>query len=609
MIPFRDLPIRRKVASVVILTSAIALLLTSAAFITYEWSTFRGAALINLTTVGRIVADNSTAALRFRNQEDVQTTLATLRAEPDIVSAAIYDVAGQPVAIYLNGRPIPPTLDQIPPDLHRFADGHLVVYQPISHDHRSLGTLRIESSLAAMQRRFLLYAGIVVFILLTSSLVAFALSSRLQERITAPVQELARTAQAITAQGDYSRRALRYGNDELGALTDAFNQMLDEIKEREARLTASEERLRVALAAAEMGTWRYNPEKRESFVDDNLRRIFGLPAGNGTAQGEEMLAQIHPEDRAPMRAALDRALQGPEAQYFHEYRVLRPDGSLRWVRDRGRVVRRGDGTVDYMTGALVDITDRKEGEQEIQRLNTGLERRVAERTAELAQANKELEAFTYSVSHDLRGPLRHIAGYAELLLEDNTSQLSADAKSSISRITRAADKLSRLVDSLLNLSRIGRQTVVVQPTKLDDLVDAAWRELESDTRERKIEWQREPLPTVPCDPALMGIVFANLLSNALKYTRPRATTVVTIGTEVEAGRRVVFIRDNGVGFDPRFKSKLFGVFERLHNAADFEGTGVGLASVDRIIRKHGGKIWAEGEIDHGATFYFTLPGM
>lgn len=609
MIPFRDLPIRRKVASVVILTSAIALLLTSAAFMTYEWSTFRSSALINLTTVGRIVADNSTAALRFRNQEDVQTTLATLRAEPDIVSAAIYDVAGQPVAIYLNGRAIPPKLEEIPPGQHRFAGGHLVVFQPISHDHRSLGTLRIESSLAAMQRRFLLYAGIVVLILLTSSLVAFALSSRLQERITAPVRELARTAQAITAQGDYSRRALRYGNDELGALTDAFNQMLDEIKEREARLTASEERLRVALAAAEMGTWRYNPEKRESIVDDNLRRIFGLPAGNGTVQGDEMLAQIHPEDRTPVRAALDRALADPEAQYFYEYRVLRPDGGLRWVRDRGRVVRRGDGTVDYVTGALVDITDRKEAEEEILRLNTGLERRVAERTAELAQANKELEAFTYSVSHDLRGPLRHIAGFAELIQEDNTSQLSADAKSSISRITHAADKLSRLVDSLLNLSRIGRQTVVMQQTKLDDLVDAALRELESDTHQRKIEWQREPLPTVNCDPALIGIVFTNLLSNALKYTRPRATTVVTIGTQVEAGRQVVFIRDNGVGFDPHFKSKLFGVFERLHNAADFEGTGVGLASVDRVIRKHGGKIWAEGEVDRGATFYFTLPGM
>jgi signal transduction histidine kinase len=169
--------------------------------------------------------------------------------------------------------------------------------------------------------------------------------------------------------------------------------------------------------------------------------------------------------------------------------------------------------------------------------------------------------------------------------------------------------LTSLVDSLLNLSRVGRQPLTLVKIRLDDVLKAAWRELESETKDRKVEWQRSPLPTVDCDVGLMHIVFQNLLSNALKYSRTRNVAIITTGTLVENGRTVVFIQDNGVGYDPRFQEKLFGVFERLHGGTTFEGTGVGLAIVDRIIRKHGGRIWAKGEVDKGATFFFTLPGM
>ena len=609
MTPFRDQPIRRKVALVILLTSTIVLLLTATAFLTYEWATFRGAALSNLTTLGRVIADNTTAALRFGNETDVRETIATLRREPDIVSVAVFDARGTVIAFYSTHRRQPPSLAAMPEAGHLFADGHLQVFLPVVHNQRAVGTLFIESSLAAMQQRFILYAGIVLLVLVTSSLVAFVLSSRLQERITEPIRELAQTAQAVASGGDYRIRATRYGNDELGALTDAFNRMLDEITERERRLSASEERLRVALAAADMGTWRYDPRRRESIVDENFRRIFGLPAGHGVAPGAEMMARIFADDRAAVTATLERVLLAAGDQFALEYRVVRGDGALRWVRDRGRVIRQADGSVDYVTGALVDITERKGAEEEIRRLNADLERRVADRTQELERANRELEAFTYSVSHDLRGPLRHISGYAEMVREDAASQLSEEAKPCLVRIENAARRLTTLVDSLLHLSRIGRKPLTLAAVALDDTATTALRELEADAKNRRVEWHRAPLPVVNADPALLHLVFVNLLSNALKYTRPRSPAVITIGTETRDGQRAVFVRDNGVGFNPKLKEKLFGVFERLHSAAEFEGNGVGLATVERIVRKHGGRIWADAAVGEGATFYFTLPGM
>jgi light-regulated signal transduction histidine kinase (bacteriophytochrome) len=306
--------------------------------------------------------------------------------------------------------------------------------------------------------------------------------------------------------------------------------------------------------------------------------------------------------------ALNQALQQPDAHYACDYRVRSASG-IRWVRDRGRVVRAADGSVDYITGAVVDITERKHSEEEIKRLNADLEQRVTERTAQLEQSNRELEAFTYSVSHDLRGPLRHMSGYAEIVHDDPASKLSDEARTCLGRISGAATRLTRLVDSLLNLSRVGRQQLVLQRTRLDDLVTAALRELEAETKNRQVEWHRQRLPIVDCDPSLMHLVFVNLLSNALKYSRPREVALIHIGMQVENGETAIVVRDNGVGFDPRFQSKLFGVFERLHSASAFEGTGVGLATVDRVIRKHGGRIWARSAVNEGATFYFTLKGM
>jgi signal transduction histidine kinase len=251
--------------------------------------------------------------------------------------------------------------------------------------------------------------------------------------------------------------------------------------------------------------------------------------------------------------------------------------------------------------------ERKRAEEEIRRLNRELEHRVAQRTAQLLAANKELEAFSYSVSHDLRAPLRHIEGYVGMLQRATRGVLDEKAERYLETIGAASVEMGQLIDDLLAFSRSGAETVSEVEVDLTPLLDEVIQRMQMGTRDRNITWNILPLPTVIGDPAMLRQVLANLLDNAVKYSRGRDHALIEVGSAGEEdGRCIVFVRDNGAGFDMRQYDKLFGVFRRLHRAEDFEGTGIGLATVRRIIERHGGRAWAEGEVDGGATFFFTL---
>jgi signal transduction histidine kinase len=253
------------------------------------------------------------------------------------------------------------------------------------------------------------------------------------------------------------------------------------------------------------------------------------------------------------------------------------------------------------------IRARAQAEQEVKQLNADLGRRVRQRTAELEDMNRELEAFSYSVSHDLRAPLRHLDGFSRILQQTYGQQLPEGAQHYLERIRSAAKHMSELVEDLLQLARVGRHTTRRESQPLRALVDEARKEIEPECVERDIRWEVGKLPDLDVDPGLFRLVFTNLFSNAVKFTRDRKPAIIEVGCFDGNGMSVIFVRDNGAGFDPHHADKLFGVFQRLHRQDEFEGTGIGLATVHRIVQKHGGRVWAESELNQGACFYISVP--
>jgi len=431
----------------------------------------------DLTALADVLGRNSTAALKFDDQAAAENILLALQEKPHVIGACLYAQDGRRFAKYVRQGTQPSFPARVAGDGHRFEPDRFILFRPIHLDKKAVGTVYLEADLGELNARVKSFVGIATMVLCAATAITIVLSFWLQRLISRPILNLADTARIVREQRNYSVRAPGHEHNEIGLLTDSFN---------------------------------------------------------------EMLAQIQMQNNALCRA------------------------------------------------------------------HDELERRVQERTAELSTANKELEAFCYSVSHDLRAPLRGLDGFSHALLEDYGDQLDEPGRDMLHRIHQASRRMDRLIDDLLDLSRVSRSALRREPVDLSGLARDVAGELGKRDPQRHVEVRIADDLQAEGDPRLLRVALENLLGNAWKYTAKRPQAMIEFGRNEANGNSSFFVRDDGVGFDMQYVDKLFAPFQRLHGTNEFPGTGIGLATVQRIIQRHGGRVWAQAEVNKGATFHFTL---
>ncbi len=471
---WRAFSFKQKLTLMMLSTIASGVVLIGLFFVTYERVHMRDQLEHEIEVVTRVAIAQLTAALMFDDVKTLQESVNGLRFDSTVEVACIYGSDGK-----LKVRSFPgennPVSCPVGPDTitSGFVDDHYQVKKSIYMDDTRLGSLYVRANLDYVEHHMRRYVYMMLTALAVTSVVSLLVALWLQQSITQSITRLAETASRIAHQNDYSLRAEKTSDDEIGQTVDAFNQML---------------------------------------------------------------------------AAIERS------------------------------------------------------DKELKQNKAELETIVGERTAELRTANRELEAFSYSVSHDLRSPLRAIDGFSQALLEEYNDALDDVGRSYLERVRAATQRMGLLIDSLLRLSRVTRQEIVLEATDLSGMVREIVRDLQEEETGRKVSVQIQEGMIANCDAKLMRIALTNLIDNAWKYSAKQPEATISVGCD----QRVYFVRDNGAGFDMRYADKLFGAFQRLHTKEEFEGTGVGLATVARVIHRHGGDIWAESEPGKGATFFFTL---
>lgn len=495
---------------------------------------------------------------------------------------------------------LPPPLQ----DLRKALDQPVLHMQrPVTLAGQQMGVLRfgLSTEIIASARGKLLQQGLLIASV--EVVITFLLLSVLGFWLTKSLSRLIAGSQAIAA-GRYDQPVPVSGDDEIAQLSRQFNQMAESIQQKMQELSANESEYRALFEQAAIGIGHVRlTDYGWSRVNSRLAHILGCDEPH--LLGQPFMRLFQPEDLPVVERARIQLDDGTLDMFEKDMQLQCPDGATIWVRVTASLHRNPRGVPQYYIVLIQDETDRKEAEAALAHYQGHLEELVANRTNALAAANRELESFSYSVSHDLKAPLRSIDGFSQILAEDYADRLDEAGQDYLARIRRGVKNMANLTDSLLALAKVGRAECRVESFDFSALVSGTVEEQMIAHPGRKVQVTVQPGMNMCADVALMRIVMQNLLDNAWKYTGKATQPVVEIGTFSVQGNQVYFVRDNGAGFNPAHLSRLFGVFQRLHTAEEFPGTGVGLATVQRIIHRHGGRIWAEAEPDKGACFYFT----
>jgi PAS domain S-box-containing protein len=504
---FRDLPIKRKVIAVIMLTTVLVLFLTAAAFAAYDLASHRRMVGRHFHSAGALLADNVAEALHRSSPADAENVLSALRANPQVLRAAVYDPSGKPVARYparesVGAFPLKPS-----PPGSTYRGDRFTLFVPVPGTGTQPAILYLEARVRSIPERLISYSEIALVVLAGSALVAFFISRSLQRHISEPVLNLAETARAISEHGDLSVRGEPKGADEFGILTAAFNDMLQRLEEAERAHSF----LAAIVESSDAAIIGKSLDGRIVSWNQGAERLFGYTAAEMVGTPVHRLLSA---DRPGEEFRILSAARNGQVCHYETIRI-RKDGQPVTVSMIVSPIRDRLGRVIGVSSVLRDISERKRAQEQILKLNAELEQRVQARTAELTAANRELEAFTYSVAHDLRAPLRHIEAFSRILEEEVATGLDDEALQYLAGIRQGARNMAQLVDDLLNLTRVGRTELQRQPCPLGPLIDECLAELAREALGRRIEWRIRPLPVLDCDYRLMKQVLANLLSNAV----------------------------------------------------------------------------------------------
>ncbi len=626
----QNVTIKYKLILIIMLTCVTGLVLAGIAFIGWEQSVLRNSMVQNLSTQAEMIAENCKAALTFQDAEDAKETLRALRVESSIVFGAVYTNDNKLFATYYrNYADIRVHPSELQESGFSFGDGLLAVFKPIVLDGEVIGTVCLRSDMSPMYSMLKRNIGVIIAVLFLSSAVALLISSRLQKVISKPILSLAGVTKAVSEEKDYSARAIKHSNDEVGSLIDGFNEMLEQIQQRDVELVDAKEKLevRVEERTAELTTaneqltqeiairekaeenLRKTEEKYRIQFEGALDAIVVTDAETGVIidcnpavtklvgrEREELIGQhqriLHPPEKIKggFSKTYKEHLKNKQGQTL-ETQIITKKGEIKDVAVKASLLEVGGKKV--MQGIFRDITIRKKAEL-----------RQAQLLEQLENANNELKDFAYVVSHDLKAPLRGIKTLADWIITDYADKIDEDGKKQLGLLVNRVDRMHNLIDGILQYSRVGRIREEQVEVNLNELVTEVI-DMISLSENVTIKVENE-LPTITCEQTRIMQVFQNLLSNAVKYMdKPQG--LIKLGCSEEKGFWKFRIVDNGPGIEEKFFGKIFQMFQTLSPRDEFESTGVGLTVVKKIVEMYGGKIWVESKFGEGSRFFFTLP--
>ncbi len=608
--------LRIKLLIILLVSALLSVAIISIAVFAFEQSIYKKRALSQIEKPLAMMKELIQPAIDFQAYEDVARYLQLFGGKQvGALKVAVFDSNSNLIAVY----PTESAIGKKPGSSNTMLSlsGVLVIEEDLKGANGHLGSIVIHQKLPSLTDRLYQYVMLMTAVLIAIGLVSLCFYVGAQKLVLTPIEKLVLITKRVAASGDYTIRSDISQRNEVGQLEYAFNDMLStidcnyiQLAKNKNKLQETNEVLYAVFEYIQDGVVVCDANGRLTYVNSAMVELLDFSGSLDDLKKEKLNLDLYTPDGLHQMAVentpLFIALQGVTVENT-DMLVKTRARTTKNIVVSAKSLHGVNGEVTGAVAIISDETERKQSAAKLEAVNQELDERVKLRTTELEVVNQELEAFSYSVSHDLRAPLRHISGFVQLLRKRSYHAVDQKSKHYMDVIGRSSIKMGQMIDDILGFSRLSRSDFHISTVDMNEVVSEVVKILQPEAAGRRIAWLIDSLPAVAAEPGMLHRVWLNLISNALKYTRYNEECVIKIGSYKTSDACVFYVKDNGIGFDMAYVDKLFGVFQRLHQDSEFDGNGIGLANVHKIIQRHQGAVWAESQPDNGASFYFSLP--